>query len=178
MKEQQKHLDAFETYFTSRQGGAKISDSVRLVSSEHKVTTKTVWKWKAEFDWDSREAVRAAEINKKIQEKTDSSIIKNKSNYLSLIHNAFAEYTKGIKDGTREPIAINNMNDLATGIRTALLVLDQPTDNIKTTGSGELKVKTEVYIPNDPNLRRMGRDLIRSIRTSKMESSDSSDGNK
>ena len=126
MKELQKHLDAFEYYFQCKQSGHNTTESIRLVKSKCNVSEKTLYHWKKEFDWDGREAIRSLEINNKIQEKTNNSIVDNKIQYLGIYHRLLKKLAdKGYN------IDINNINDLNMVIKGALLIQDQPTENIK-----------------------------------------------
>jgi hypothetical protein len=132
MEEEQKHIDAFELYLTEIHNGLSKTEAVTKVASEYNCSVSTVWTWKKEFDWDDKEAVRSVEINKGVEEKTNSTIIDNKSNYLSMIHNIFKKYVDEVKAGKRNPLEINSMNDLEKGIKTALLLQGESTDRTES----------------------------------------------
>ena len=66
MKELQRHMDAFEIYFKKNKRG-NDSKGHHFSQSECALVT-SLYTWKKEFDWDGREAMRAAEINKKVEE--------------------------------------------------------------------------------------------------------------
>ena len=125
MKELQKHIDAFELYFKSKQSGCGVVESIRLVKSKCKVSEKTLYQWKRIFDWDGREAIRSKEINKKVEQRTNNSIITNKARYLRIYHKLLDDLER---DGE---VKIKNANDLNIVIKGSLLVQDEPTENIK-----------------------------------------------
>jgi len=122
MKEQQVHLDAFEHYFIQKQNRKNVVTAVKSTASKFKVTTKSIYKWKRTFDWDGRESLRAAEVNKKLQEKTNESLVANKASYLSMIHNIFGKYIEDVERGVRQPLCIKNANDLVRLIGSALFI--------------------------------------------------------
>jgi transposase len=125
MKEAQKHIDAFELYFKEKQNQRSVVEAIRLVCSNFKVSEKTAYKWKRVFDWDGREAIRSAEINKKVQEQTNTSIVDNKVRYLSLYHKLLDDLEANFK------IKIEHTADLERVIKGALLLQDQPTEHKK-----------------------------------------------
>jgi len=126
MKELQKHLDAFELYFKNKQEGSSVVESIRLVCSKFKVSEKTAYKWKKEFDWDGREAIRSQEIQKRIEEKTNTTIVDNKVKYLSFYHKLLDDLKNDFK------LKIKDVNDLKRVIDGALLLQDQPTEISET----------------------------------------------
>ena len=78
--------------------------------------------------WDGREALRAAEVNKKLQEKTNESLVSNKASYLSMIHNIFGKYIDDVEKGLREPLEIKSINDLARLVGSALFIQGEGED--------------------------------------------------
>jgi hypothetical protein len=138
MDEEQYHIDAFETYYILRQSGMTKTDAVAGVSKEHERSKSAVWEWKKEFDWDEKVAIRAAKINKNIQDKTDSTIEENKSSYLGIIHTSLNKYIADVKNGSRPPIEINSSQDLVRLITKALEIQDE----------GELTKPLKVEVEN------------------------------
>jgi len=112
MKEEQRHILAFESYFKKKQVGATTKASVEEVAKEQDFNVTTIWKWKKIFHWDEREAVRQAKINKRVEERTNKAAEDDIVNYLSLINNALSKYGKDIQEGKRVPLEIKNANDL------------------------------------------------------------------
>jgi len=132
MKELQRHIDAFEIYFKNKQGGHDTAKAISLSSLECGFSETSLYTWKKEFDWDGREAIRAKEINKKVEEKTDSTIIKNKANYLSYYHNLLNKLMEG-----GFGIEIKSARDLDLVIKGALLLQGEPSEISKVEGSVE-----------------------------------------
>jgi len=140
MKELQRHIDAFEIYFTNKQNGQNVQDSVRLVESKFGVSEKTVYKWKRVFDWDGREAIRANEINRKIEKKTDNSIVSNKVKYLAVVHKPIDDLIKKMNEG-KSVLVIESSLDVERYLKMALLLQDQPTDKTDVVSEVESSVK-------------------------------------
>jgi hypothetical protein len=86
MKELQKHIDAFDQYFILKQNGVSTTEAIRSVMGQWKVSEKSAFKWKREFKWDEKEAVRSVEVNQKVEKKTNNTIVDNKIKYLSFYH--------------------------------------------------------------------------------------------
>ena len=72
--------------------------------------------------------MRAAEVNKKLQEKTNESLVSNKASYLSMIHNIFGKYIDDVEKGLREPLEIKSINDLARLVGSALFIQGEGED--------------------------------------------------
>lgn len=128
MKELQRHIDAFEIYFKKKQEGNDTAKAITLASQECNFSETSLYTWKKEFDWDGREAIRAAEINKKVEEKTDSTIIENKTKYLSFYHKLLDKLKK---DGFN--IDIKSPRDLDLVVKGALLLQGEHTEHTKIT---------------------------------------------
>jgi transposase-like protein len=86
MKEQQRHIDAYRTYFVARSEGMSVTDAVSLVSSEYSVSDTSVYRWMKEFDWKGREAIDTHDVQIRVAEKTNSALADNKAWYLRNIH--------------------------------------------------------------------------------------------
>lgn len=145
MKELQRHLDAFEIYFKHKQEGRNTKEAITLVSMELKFSETSLYKWKKEFDWDGREAIRSREIQRKIEEKTNNTIIENKIKYLSFYH-------KLLDDLRRDwNLKIDNVRDLEVVTKNALLLQDEPTEHVKE------KTQTTLKIDHNLRLKRLKR---------------------
>lgn len=142
MEEEQTHLDAFELYFKFRQEGLKVKESIERVAVEQNLGKSTLWKWKKNFNWDDKEAVRSAEINQEVQKQTNSTIIDNKTRYLSFLHKLLDKVLVKDKDGNVIDITLNieNINDLKKVIDTSLLLQGEPTEKIESEHKGKLDV--------------------------------------
>ena len=153
MKELQRHIDAFEIYFKKKQEGNDTAKAITLASQECNFSETSLYTWKKEFDWDGREAIRAAEINKKVEEKTDSTIIENKTKYLSFYHKLLDKLKK---DGFN--IDIKSPRDLDLVIKGALLLQGEPTEH--TQANGEFKGHYEVKATQDVKLNITDPDFM------------------
>ena len=122
MEEEQIHLDAFEVYFTSRQNGKNKTDSVTGVASEFDRSKSTIFEWKKNFNWDDKEAIRATEINQNIQQNTNSTIIDNKTKYLSFYHKLLDDLKNNFN------IKIENVRDLKLVMDGALILQGEITN--------------------------------------------------
>jgi hypothetical protein len=126
MKEQQRHKDAFELYFTFKQNGKSVEETIKLLQSDCNVTRKTLYVWKKEFDWDGREAIRANEIQKEVEQKTNTTIVDNKVQYLSFYHKLLEDLK------TNWNIKIENITDLKKVIDGSLLLQGESTERTET----------------------------------------------
>jgi hypothetical protein len=116
-----------------------VTEAIRLVKSKCKVSEKTLYKWKKEFDWDGREAIRSKEIQDKVEKKTNTTIVGNKVRYLNFYHKLLDSLEK------KQDVNIRNVNDLQMVIKGCLLLQDEPTENIKS--------ESKQVIVDDPNRR-------------------------
>jgi hypothetical protein len=142
MKELQRHIDAFEIYFKKKQEGNDTAKAITLASQECNFSETSLYTWKKEFDWDDREAIRAAEINKKVEEKTDSTIIENKTKYLSFYHKLLDKLKK---DGFN--IDIKSPRDLDLVVKGALLLQGEHTEH-KVRLEATQEVKLDITNPD------------------------------
>lgn len=92
MNESQRHHDAFEKYFQYKQEGKSTDEAITLLQVELGFSKTSFYKWKKEFDWDGREAIRADNIRKKVTESTDQSIVDIKSQYLGIVNYSLNDY--------------------------------------------------------------------------------------
>lgn len=140
MQEKQRHRDAYEHYFTLRQQGQTTTQAIVQVAREYNVSETTVWRWKKEFNWDEREAIRGAEIQRGLEEKLNEKIIDNKACYLAKLNKLIINAN----------VSIKTVSELVSAIRMAS-ELQGHADRME----GELKVDY------DPELiRELGRRLI------------------
>lgn len=129
MEEEQTHLDAFELYFKLRQEGNGKTKSVAGVASEYNRSESTIFEWKKKLHWDDREAIRSSEINSNIQKKTNSTIIDNKSKYLSYGHAILNKVIVKKPDGTFDiNLDIKNVSDFEKVTKLCLLLQGEDTE--------------------------------------------------
>lgn len=79
MKEELKHIKAFEKYYTL--GGEPTKENCRKVSEEFHITERTFWNWYKKLNWRKRVEQRNMENSKKIAGKTDEVIVNTKADY-------------------------------------------------------------------------------------------------
>jgi hypothetical protein len=129
MKEQQKHIDAYNEYFLKRNEGMSVVESVTYVASKHNVSDTSVYRWMKAFDWKGREAIDTHDVQVKTVEKTNSALAENKARYLLNLHNAMSDAE------ARKTISIENMSDYEKATKLALTIQgDEQHDNSEIRG--------------------------------------------
>ena len=76
MQERQRHIEAFDKYYA-----AGDKRSLKTLSGRCKIDIRTAQKWSSKFNWQERIARRDIENGKKIQAKTDRTIVNTKADY-------------------------------------------------------------------------------------------------
>jgi transposase-like protein len=148
MKEQHKHKNAFEHYYLKLNEGMTAGESVLSVANTFGVNRRTVRRWRKNFDWENKTAIRDINIQDSLEEKINTTIVDNKAKYLGIIHFSLNKYVEEVNNKTREPIPIENSRDLVRLIRTSLLIQNQPTDiheqkgSMKHEYSGKIEAET------------------------------------
>lgn len=173
MKEKQKHLDAFEFFFAL--GGAATEENCRKVAEKFQISERTFWNWYKKLGWKERVQLRNIEVSKKVEEKTNTTIADNKAKYLSYVHKLFDDWKNKVDQG-EIPVEVKSVSDVDKVVKLALLLQNEATDKTKTEYTGNVNGMVTMVIPDDPKLRARGRDLIQSIRSGQMESSDPGHG--
>lgn len=171
MREKQKHIDAFDYFY--QLGGAASAENCRRVAEKFQISERTFWNWYKKLGWKERVHLRNIEVSKGVEEKTNSTLIENKANYLSYVHKLFNDWKAKVDSG-EVPVEIKSVSDVDKIVKLALLLQDEPTDKTETKHKGSVGI--DVELPGDPGLRARGRDLIQQIRTGQVESGDSGDG--
>lgn len=80
MVETKRHGDAFDAYYAM---GA--SRSLVALAGDQKVSVKTAKKWSTEFNWQLRLTQRDLDINKRVEQKTNTQIVNTKADYRATI---------------------------------------------------------------------------------------------
>lgn len=138
MDEEQKHLDAFEKYFELRQSGEGKTKAVSLVALEFNLSETTIFTWKKQLNWDDREAVRSAEINREVQRNNNSTIIDNKTKYLSYVHAALNKVIEVKPDGSVDiKLDVDRVSDLDKLIKLGLLLQGEATDRTENQNNNQ-----------------------------------------
>lgn len=126
MVETKRHGDAFDYYYSL--GNER---SCQRVGIKLAVSRNSVQKWKKAFNWDERVVQRDLEINKKVEEKTNSAIVNTKADYradikksrdeLEIIRQRFeklvADATQAIEDGEIKIHDVNELDRVASSLK-------------------------------------------------------------
>ena len=162
MNEKQKHLNAFELFFTL--GGIASDENFSKISVKFHVTARTVWNWYKKFGWKERVHLRNIEVNKEVIEKTNSTIAANKAKYLTYAHKLFDDWKKKVDSG-EFPVEIKSASDVDKIVKLALLLQDE---------AGEI-IENKVTIDKERGLERL-RNIEARHNDSNSNSGDSTTG--
>ncbi len=122
MKELQRHRDAFELYLTKKLEGIDTTQAITQVSLELSCSESSIYNWKKKFNWDEREAIRSAEIQKEVEKRTNATITENKVKYLSFYHKLLDDLKNNFN------IKIENTRDLKLVVDGALNLQGEATE--------------------------------------------------
>ena len=138
MKESARHLDAFEYFFSL--GDKRTLHSVCI---KFAVSRVSVSKWRKLFNWDERIDKRNKDIASKIAKKTDTSIIKDKAQYVNLMKAFVADAVNRFRGEpevfkcvnckhdniiTRSRLKCNSIFDVERAIKLHLLLVGEATE--------------------------------------------------
>jgi hypothetical protein len=123
MKEQQKHIDAYNQWFALLNSGMPVTDAVNTVASKLNVTDTSVFRWMKAFDWKGRAAIDTHDVQTKTKEKINGALADNKARYLMNLHDAMEDAEK------RKTITIENMNDYEKATKLALTIQGDDHEN-------------------------------------------------
>jgi hypothetical protein len=140
MKEEQKHLDAFEEFFAL--GGVASDKNVRYLAGKCQVSERTIWRWYKNFGWKERAYLRNIEVNKEVEKETNSTLVANKAKYLSYVHKLFDDWKIKV-DAGEVPVEIKSVSDVDKIVKLALLLQDEATDKTETAVTGNLNIKAQ-----------------------------------
>ena len=127
MTETLQHREAFEYYYSLGEHRNLSSVAIHFKFSE-----RSLAKWSKEFNWQERILQRDIEIGKKLEKKTNTTVLNEKAKYRELIKNAIA----GMGD-----IKVESVKDYETLVKLDLLLMGEATEESKITIAleGELK---------------------------------------
>lgn len=74
MKEEQKHIDAYNMFFRCRQEGKGVEQCVGVLCRHYHIVRNTVYRWYRSFHWKEREANQRTTIQKKVERDINESI--------------------------------------------------------------------------------------------------------
>ena len=85
-----KPLRAFEQYYRLTKTGISPSVAVTTIANDLDVTTRTVYKWKKEGQWDKRATERSMKANKElaeeIKEEADNAVKDQRRPYIKILN--------------------------------------------------------------------------------------------
>lgn len=146
MKETLRHKEAFEYYY-----GLGRERGLRKVAEQFHVSDRAVKDWSKAFNWQERVEQRDIENAKKIQQKTDETVINVKAGYRKIIKAAIGKLIVKDKDGKAilsPDFEVKSPHDLETLIKLDLLLMGEDTE------IHEVRQRVAVYIPDN------GRDIV------------------
>ena len=120
MKETLRHQEAFEYYYTL---GEKRS--ITTVSHKYNVSRPAVAKWSGAFNWQERIEQRDMENARRLEKKTNNTIVNEKAHYRKIIKasiNTFVEKLKARK------IEVDSIQDIERLIKLDLLLMGEATE--------------------------------------------------
>ena len=126
MKETLRHREAFEYYY-----GLGNKRSYPKVASKFTVSRTSIKKWSKAFNWLERIELRDINNAKKLEDKTDESVVNSKADYRALIRKTVDLYKKKLDDGK---IIISRPQDLDTLVKLDLNLMGEATER------GELNI--------------------------------------
>lgn len=160
MKENNKHIEAFEYYYSC---GA--SRGYRDVARKFSTSLTSITNWAKAFNWQERVEQRNIEVARKLEAKSISTVVNEKANYRKIIKAQIGEYVKKIQEGK---VKIESISDFEKMVKLDLLLMGEGTENV--VHSGEVKTETthkiSEWLEGDEN----ARDLIKQLHRRRIES--------
>jgi uncharacterized protein YjcR len=129
--EKLKHKEAFEYYYSL---GDKRT--LKQVAEKFEVSDNSARKWSHYFNWQQRIIDRDEENAKKLEKKTNTSIVQEKAKYRKIIQDSINSYMGNLDKGN---IEITNVADLEKLIKLDLLLMGEATDKQKIEYTGDVK---------------------------------------
>ena len=131
MDENLKHFETFEYYYSL--GSAR---SCSQVAENFNISERTVYNWSKWFKWKQRIKDRDINNAKKLEEKTDTTLLETKTKYLVVIQATLYQYMKSLKSGN---IRVNSVTDLEKLAKLELFLRDGEV----STGSNIVNITIE-----------------------------------
>ena len=118
------HQEAFDYYYT-----LGVQRSYKLVSEKYGYSQTTIANWARSFNWQERIQLRDIEITRKLQQKTDNTIISTKANYRKIIQATISTYVDQLK---KKNVTVKSIRDLVDLMRLDMELLGEtPQEEIK-----------------------------------------------
>lgn len=124
MNETLRHREAFDYYY-----GLGDKRSCEEVARKLSVSATSVFKWKKAHDWDSRVEQRDIENARRIEKKTDDTIVNTKARYRKIIKALIAKAVVKINKGDLDPETIQDVERLA---KLDLLLMGEATERTES----------------------------------------------
>jgi len=115
LKEKLKHIEALEYLYSL--GGNTTDENVSKTSVKCQVSERTFWRWYKKYNWKERVEQRNINNAKKLEDKTDKTIVNTKADYRAEIKTQLsilkAILNKVIQDFKNNNIInVNTINEL------------------------------------------------------------------
>mgnify|MGYP000845557772 CR=1 FL=1 len=151
MKETLKQKEAFELYYS-------LGDKRSLMSVARQcgVSERTVARWSKLFNWQERVEQRDIENARRLEEKTNETVVATKANYRKIIKAAIGRWVKRFQGGE---IDVESVWDLERLVKLDLLLMGEPTDRSehesRVTERHEYDIVQRIIA--DPEARELAR---------------------
>lgn len=151
MKETLKQKEAFELYYSL---GDKRS--LMSVACQCGVSERTVARWSKLFNWQERVEQRDIENARRLEEKTNETVVATKANYRKIIKAAIGRWVKRFQGGE---IDVESVWDLERLVKLDLLLMGEPTDRSEHESRVTERHEYDVVqrIITDPEARDLAR---------------------
>lgn len=130
--------EAFEYYYAM---GDKRD--INKVSTENggeiDRTVRTIYEWSRRFDWVERVKQRDIEIGKKLEKKTNTTIVNEKAKYRKIIQASIGRFVQDLQEGK---VKIRTISDFEKIVKLDLLLMGEA-DSIQKVESTTSLVLTE-----------------------------------
>lgn len=131
IREELHHQKIFDIYYAMGESRslAKLRESILngldqdLASSLPSLTT--VKEWSRRFNWQDRITQRNIELSKRMEQKTNTTVLNQKADYRKIIKEAIDDWYKKFSDGKAGP---ENVSDLERLMKLDLLLMGEATE--------------------------------------------------
>lgn len=153
MKETLRHREAFEYYYS-----LGPTRSLPQVARQYSVSVAAVKKWSKAFNWQERVEQRDIENARRLEEKTNETIVAAKANYRKIIKAAIGRWVKRFQGGE---IDVESVWDLERLVKLDLLLIGEPTDRSEHESRVTERYEYDIVhkIVADPEARELARQL-------------------
>jgi hypothetical protein len=130
MKEKLKHKEAFELYYAM---GEKRN--ITALAQELNYSRASIGNWSGKFKWQERILKRDEENGKKLAQKTDNTILKEKESYRKIIKQSINTFIEKLMGGE---IKVTSVADLERLVKLDLLLMGEATDRTDSLASAAI----------------------------------------